>query len=63
MHYITKDKIMARAQADSNRDGVALCVLNLNRVGSPLYVIRAFDMRLLDHPSFVAMVEPNESAS
>ena len=46
---MTKERIIAKAQAEANRDGKALAVLNLNPF-SPLYVIRFWDESFAQSP-------------
>lgn len=45
---MTKERIMAMAQRDANREGKPMAVLNLNQF-SPLYVVRAWDERYVGH--------------
>jgi hypothetical protein len=58
---ISLDSIKKRAQAQANRDGETLAILNLNTIGAAMYVIRTY------HPSmregryahqFVCVINP-----
>ena len=40
MTEMTLDQIKLAAAREANREGKTLCVINLNRIGRPLYVIR-----------------------
>ena len=40
------ERLSKRAQLDANRNQVELAILNLNRVGAALYVIRSYDPRM-----------------
>lgn len=56
------EKIKARALETATRNGKPLAILNLNRVGSPLYVMRDIDPTIEESPSFVCRVEPGEAS-
>lgn len=53
------EKCLAVAQQDADREGRAYAVLNLNRVGIPLYVIREADPDMLRSKAFVVRVVPS----
>lgn len=55
---MTKDKILAKAQADANRQNKPMAVLNLNVSGAPLYVVRFWDDRYQGARDLVARVNP-----
>lgn len=55
---MTKEKILAKAQDAANREGAPMTVLNLNRVGAALYVVRNWRDGMETDRAFVAKVEP-----
>jgi hypothetical protein len=55
---MTKERILAQAQRDANREGRPMAVLNLNPY-SPLYVIREWDQRYEGSRELIARVACN----
>lgn len=53
--------IRARAQDTANREGKPFAVLNLNRVGAALYVVRTPYDGVETDRAFVEMVHPADS--
>jgi hypothetical protein len=51
----TKDRVLAMAQDSANRTGNTVLVLNLNRIGAPLWVCRVFDARLAKEPDVIVV--------
>lgn len=54
-------RIRAMAQASADREGRAVVILNLNRVGSALYVVREDWPGADADLAFVERVEPQEA--
>ncbi len=57
------EKIKARALATATRNRRPLAILNLNRAGAALYVMREVDPTITASPGFICLVEPGEAAS
>ena len=55
---LTLDQIRRQAQASADREGVAMAILNLNAVGSGLYVVRHFAPDMEGDRSFVERLDP-----
>jgi len=55
MRMKDKDRVLAMAQADADRSGETVLVLNLNRLGAPLWVCRVFDERLAREPDVIVV--------
>jgi hypothetical protein len=51
-------KARANAQASANRAGRPVAILNLNRVGAALSVVRQWDSTIAEDRAFVERVEP-----
>jgi hypothetical protein len=52
------ERIKERARRDATRDGRPMAILNLNRAGAPLYVIRDIDPGAEQCREFVCRIEP-----
>jgi len=55
MNMNSKDRVLAMAQADADRSGETVLVLNLNRIGAPLWVCRNFNPRLAQEPDIIVV--------
>lgn len=55
MRMNDKGRVLAMAQADADRSGETVLVLNLNRVGAPLWVCRCFNERLAREPGVIVV--------
>lgn len=59
---MTLDQIRKRAKRTAENDGKPVVIMNLNRVGSPMYVVRSIsaDQReaIAQSAQFVEFVEP-----
>lgn len=52
------ERITQNAQRAANRERQPMAILNLNRVGAPLYVVRFVSPGIESDRSFVKRVEP-----
>ncbi len=57
------DKIKARAADSANRSGRPVAILNLNRAGAALYVIRDLDPTIETCAAYVCTIQPDKESA